>query len=450
MSTVETLLRLPRCLYAILTVYKVITTEEIAGKIASFRSFSTGSLQVSSNLLRGFARGILFPLDYSSLQLRSSLEILSSLWRGWCSPFKLHRGCPIISHLLFTDDTLLFVNGSQDSLHSIKAFLVAFQEVTGQRINFHKSSFLCSAKMNTGRIRQIERALGISKARAGVLYLCIPLFKGRVSTASFKVLIDKTGSRISGWNARLLSQAGRLTLIKHVLGSIPLHTMAATKIPVNLVTKLECRFAQFFWGWAEGKKKVQWIAWNKISHPIDEGGLGVRKLQEVLKALRRKMAWKVKYGQVVSPWVLYMRARQQTDLEEGSSAGPSSSVSPFWKKVRNELPILANTVQWQVGDGDMNLWTSNWTGLGPLQSLVPSPIPQALLSLKVKDYTGLAGPCPPSSVNLLLVDDLHNLIVSSGFATFEDPPSCFWPLDATGKFSTKSAWHLSRDTGQGL
>ncbi|XP_058111764.1 secreted RxLR effector protein 78-like [Magnolia sinica] len=56
--------------------------------------------------------------------------------RGWCRPFKLPRGCLILSHLLFADDTLLFVNGNLDSSRMIKAFLEAFQATSGQHFNF--------------------------------------------------------------------------------------------------------------------------------------------------------------------------------------------------------------------------------------------------------------------------------------------------------------------------
>ncbi|XP_058075727.1 uncharacterized protein LOC131224206 [Magnolia sinica] len=331
-----------------------------AGEIASFRSFSMGSLQGSSNRHGGSARGTPYPQGCSFLRLRSSPGTLSSWWR--------EAGANL----------------------SIKTFLEAFQDVSGQRINFQKSSFFCPAKMSTGRIRQTERVLGFSKARAGVQYLGIPLYKGRVSMASFKALLDKV----------------------------------------------------------EGKKKTQWVAWSKISRPIEEGGLGVRKLKEVLKALRRKMAWNVKYGQKDSPWVLYIRARHRLDLEEGRTATSSSSASPYWKEVRTELPMLANSVQWNVGNGELNVWSTNWTGLGPLQSMVTTHIPQELMSLQVKDFIGSSGPCPPSSVNLFLSQDLFNFIVHSGFATSTKPPSCFWPLDSSGQFSSKSAWCLGRDLGQ--
>lgn len=47
-----------------------------------------------------------------------------------------------ILSLQFVDDTLLFCAGRLDSMLMVKAILLAFEEVSGLKINFHKSSVI--------------------------------------------------------------------------------------------------------------------------------------------------------------------------------------------------------------------------------------------------------------------------------------------------------------------
>ncbi|XP_058099758.1 uncharacterized protein LOC131244120 [Magnolia sinica] len=56
--------------------------------------------------------------------------------------FKLRRGCPTVSHLLYADDTLFFING---------------------------------VKLPLVKVRSIERTLGVSKVSSGLTYLRVPL-----------------------------------------------------------------------------------------------------------------------------------------------------------------------------------------------------------------------------------------------------------------------------------
>lgn len=45
-----------------------------------------------------------------------------------------------------------------------------------------------------------------------------------------------------------------------------------------------------------GKAKKKWVAWEKVCKPIEEGGLGIRDLGEVKKALNVKLAWNLLHG----------------------------------------------------------------------------------------------------------------------------------------------------------
>lgn len=71
------------------------------------------------------------------------------------------------------------------------------------------------------------------------MYLGIPLFHSRVRTSTFQFIVDKVQHKLSGYDAKLLSLAGRVTLVKSVLLTIPGYFMQAALIPVGVCKKIE-------------------------------------------------------------------------------------------------------------------------------------------------------------------------------------------------------------------
>lgn len=61
---------------------------------------------------------------------------------------------PTISHLLFTDDSFLFFQGTTEEAMSIKSLLVNYEKWSMQSINFQKSGVLYSA--NVSRDKELE------------------------------------------------------------------------------------------------------------------------------------------------------------------------------------------------------------------------------------------------------------------------------------------------------
>jgi hypothetical protein len=57
---------------------------------------------------------------------------------------------------------------------------------------------------------------------------------GRKKTAVFMEIKDKIVAKISGWKARLLSQAARTTLLKSIANAIPSYIMSLFLLPKSL------------------------------------------------------------------------------------------------------------------------------------------------------------------------------------------------------------------------
>lgn len=61
---------------------------------------------------------------------------------GHLSHNKFSKGCPIVSHLLYADDCLVFANGSKVNLQKLMILLLEYASQSGQSINIEKKPFL--------------------------------------------------------------------------------------------------------------------------------------------------------------------------------------------------------------------------------------------------------------------------------------------------------------------
>lgn len=69
-----------------------------------------------------------------------------------------------------------------------------------------------------------------------------------------------------------LSKAGRVTLIKSMLCSIPTYFMSALSLPIHVANKLEKLQRDFLWEVKGDTKKFCWLEWMVVCSPLKEGG----------------------------------------------------------------------------------------------------------------------------------------------------------------------------------
>jgi hypothetical protein len=109
---------------------------------------------------RGVRQGdplcLLFILAQELLE-RSLNSLLSS---SSFIPYLVPKRCPLISHLSFADDTIVFSTVSRRSLRYFAWVLDEFRPASGQQINRDKSSFTLSSKALEWRKTMIHRLLG--------------------------------------------------------------------------------------------------------------------------------------------------------------------------------------------------------------------------------------------------------------------------------------------------
>ena len=89
--------------------------------------------------------------------------------------------------------------------------------------------------------------LGMGVMTGNERYLGNPLFFSNNKRADFDFLKQKISARIEEWQAKLLSKAGRTTLIKLVALSIPTYTMSSFLVPKSLCEELDAIVRRFWW-----------------------------------------------------------------------------------------------------------------------------------------------------------------------------------------------------------
>ena len=68
---------------------------------------------------------------------------------------------PVISHLLFVDDTIIFCGAKEGQVRTIKEILQDYERATGQQVNFTKTNVLFSKGVRTDTRSCINDCLDI-------------------------------------------------------------------------------------------------------------------------------------------------------------------------------------------------------------------------------------------------------------------------------------------------
>ena len=82
-----------------------------------------------------------------------------------------------------------------------------------------------------------------------------------------------------------------------MLQTLPVYAMGMFKFLAALCEELSQIIRNFWWGDEEDRRKTHWLAWDKLTRPKAEGGMGFRDLRLFNQALLVKQAWML----VVSP-----------------------------------------------------------------------------------------------------------------------------------------------------
>lgn len=151
-----------------------------------------------------------------------------------------------------------------------KYILRCFELFSGLSINFGKS---CLVGFGVDE-EFLSLMAAACKCKIGFFpfnYLGIPLGADPKNISSWNGIVDRVERKLSGWNSRSLSWAGRVVLINSVLSSLPIYFMSLFQALVIVINKIDKIRRNFLWGSARGRQKLVKVKWKQICMPKVKG-----------------------------------------------------------------------------------------------------------------------------------------------------------------------------------
>ncbi|XP_011624130.1 uncharacterized protein LOC105420779 [Amborella trichopoda] len=240
---------------------------------------------------RGLRQGdplwpFLFAITAEVFSNSISRVYLAGLLSGFCSS---NHG-PFVSHLQYTDNTLVFYNSSISHADTLRVFPKCLVMATGFTANQAKSKMkeVCTDPL---LVQFLTNRWGCSIEQLPSTYLRFPLCLGLPQLSQWNHNLDKFDRRFEGWTSRFLSKEGRLTLIKATLVNTPVFQMSLFLILALMANGWENSMRNISWSGEHGHK-FHLISWNKLCLPKSQGDLDIRSLRNHNNALLGQWWWR--------------------------------------------------------------------------------------------------------------------------------------------------------------
>lgn len=316
-------------------------------------------------------------------------------------------------------------------------------------MSFEKSKIFFSENVNRDLAKLISDESGIKSTRDLGKYLGMPILHKRLNKDTFGDILEKVSSRLSGWKGRMLSFAGRLTLTKAVLSSIPVHAMSTISLPQSTLARLDQLSRSFLWGSTTEKRKQHLVAWDRVCKPKAEGGLGIRSSKAMNIALLAKIGWRILHDNT-SLWACVLKTKYKVgDVHDMTWTAPRSNWSSTWRSVGIGLrSVVLPGVSWVIGDGrSVKFWRDKWITGTSLSDCVSVALLESSKDLCVRDLwaegSGWVLPQIAPYVSQAVTLNLAAMVVDTVTGA-KDRLS--WSFSADGRFSVRSAYSfLTRD-----
>ncbi|GJU66243.1 RNA-directed DNA polymerase, eukaryota [Tanacetum coccineum] len=289
----------------------------------------------------------LFILVMESLHLSISRAIIDGFFNG------LHINASMsLSHLFYADDAVFLGEWSDENLDNLLKILRCFHLASGLRINIAKSHVL-GVGVPLEIVHQGASRIGCEVMKTPFKYLGIMVGDHMSRCSAWSNSIQKVRTRLSKWKVKTLSIGGRLTLLKSVLGAVPIYNLSIYKAPKRVLHDMEMLRSKFFNGGDSQDSRISWVAWERVLSSKKNEGLWVSSFFALNRALLLKWLWRF-LSQDNSLWSYVIRAIHGPRLELHSY-----STQSVWGVILREVQLLASEgfdflsrCKIRVGDGD--------------------------------------------------------------------------------------------------
>ncbi|XP_026433803.1 uncharacterized protein LOC113331295 [Papaver somniferum] len=253
-------------------------------------------------------------------------------------------------------------------------------------------------------------------------------------------LLDRAYKALSGWKAKLLSQAGRTVLINSTLSAFPCYQMQCFEFPKGTLDEFDRIQRDFWWDKENPKKAYYPKAWDAIRMPKISGGVGIRNPHNVNLSLLTKLGWRM----LNNPNDLWIRILKGKYFPRNNPLHKNRDyeISLIWHSIRKGLDIVKENYIWEVGDGrNINISLDNWIpGVSHLQNLNDN-------ELKFfSDLIDQNGCWDNNKIDVSFTPDVACKIKSI-YINGDSQDRIRWRGTKNGEFSSKSVYRILSNTG---
>ena len=158
--------------------------------------------------------------------------------------------------------------------------------MTSLKVNVTKSEMVPIGEVNN--VHALTEILGCRVGALPMTYLGMLLGAFHKSPSIWNLILERIERKLVSWKKLYLLKGGRLTLLKSTLSSLPTYFLSLFTISTHVANRIEKLQRDFL----SGDSKKHLLSWDKVCMLIANGGLGIRKLTTLNKALLGKWLWR--------------------------------------------------------------------------------------------------------------------------------------------------------------
>ncbi|CAK8562800.1 unnamed protein product [Lathyrus sativus] len=147
-----------------------------------------------------------------------------------------------------------------------------------------------SKRVSRGLRTKILRIADFRETHDVGKYLEVTLNGKGLRRKDYQYLMEQLCLKLSNWKTSNLSFTCQLTITKSVMQAVPIYPMMTYILPKGCLNEIQHIQSNFLWGDTMEKMKYHDVSWDMVTNHKDEGGLGLRKLEQMNKVCFSKLA----------------------------------------------------------------------------------------------------------------------------------------------------------------
>lgn len=210
--------------------------------------------------------------------------------------------------------------------------------------------------------------------------------------------------------------------------------MQTVSIPSSVIDRLKVIINKFLWQ-GNNISGTRWCNWDKACGSFAEGGLNVRKFEDLQTTFLMKAWFWFREGNSI--WARFMNEKYCKNAHP-STVREKQSDSAMWKEMLRNRESTEENISWGIRGGEINLWFDRWL---PSRKLARDDLAE---QQKSQTVASLWDPIDRAwkGTEIESLPHASEIRATLQHLQIEDhrQDKIFWMKGTNGLFSTRSAW----------